>query len=515
MLSWLLLSLWEIGSPFLESEESLNVLSGFILASSVDEPNALISPLFQGQFLLSYLPSALGAHLLPVNDFTLRLPYALIGAAQMPLLLGLVNRSFGKQAALFAGLLLLGTGFFAVNRMASGPAVFVTIELSGALLLLRYIESRERRWLIFSTVVFTFGTLVSITGLFVLLFALGSACFVTSDRKGIGIAASVGAGLLAGVLGVALISEQLFAEWSGFAADESSPSFARALFSDFGTSGLHFGTIFGSWMAYAGFPAAVLVTVGVTEAFLRNRSYRPEIVVLLSLAAAGLLGGLLIGQAEQIALSVVLLLAIASSGWRQLIRQIDSTTAQSMILLTVVAIALAGVVWNQAVFSPETEFTASFSPVRKYVESLDPTIAKDENEALGLKAVSQVLREETGVDDTIFVREDIFATSIKLYATRETSPLMLETFGEDASVLDGAYLVVKGEDETFNAGLSGTINVVENHRVFADGEVFYQLLKFSSNEESFKAPVWWRANVMAAKFESENNHYTDFLVKDH
>jgi uncharacterized membrane protein len=131
MLLGLGLSVWQIGAyPLADGDaEALGVLLGFRLASAVEDPIALGTPFLFGVPPFSYLLTAIEAHMLPVSEFMWRLPYAMAGAMQMPLVLLLTERFFGRRTAAFAGVLMLGTALFALNR-TSGSSL-TSIQTSG------------------------------------------------------------------------------------------------------------------------------------------------------------------------------------------------------------------------------------------------------------------------------------------------------------------------------------------------------------------------------------------------
>jgi hypothetical protein len=178
--------------------------------------------------------------------------------------------------------------------------------------------------------------------------------------------------------------------------------------------------------------------------------------------------------------------------------------------MAIAAIAMGGVVWQQAVFNPETEFTTRLSGVGEYAAALEHGHGLFESDDSGITAVAHVLREETEVDDRVYVRDGVAAGAIRLYAARNALPLKLG-LASDGSGLDGAFLVIKGEDDAFNGGLSGATNVVANHRIYADGEVLYQIVEFSDTGDSFDAPIWWRAEVHGEKLFREQSHFTNYL----
>ncbi len=515
ILLWLLLSLWQIGGfPLAEgNDEALGVLMGFRLASAVDDPTAIGSPFVQGMPPFSYLPGVLGAHLLPVNEFTLRLPFALVGAALMPLLLALVSRAFGRRAAAFAGLLLLGTGLFAINRLALGIGVFMTFEVAGALFLLRYLESGHRRWLVFSSLALTAAALTFLDGATLLAAALAIAWWRRHNRKDVGLAALAGPAVLLGFIGLSLIATSIYGDWPGIATDVSRSGVLSHLIGQDTIFGLSPGAFTDTWLVYVGVPVVLIVVVGLVEAVIHNSTARVPVFILLALAGIHALPWLLLEpRLEHPVFSAPLVLAVAAFGWSQLLRQINSVAAQSVVAMAVVSVALAGVVWNQAVFNPQTEFTSELEPLRAYARSLDHGHGLFDEDVTGIRAIAQVLRNESQLGDRVFVRDGVPAATIKFYAARNVEPLDIELFADGSSSLDEAFLVIKGEDETFNAGLSGATNVLANHRVFADGEVLYQLVQFSQSGEPFQTPIWWRSDVATVRLFRENTRYSDYLT---
>ena len=514
MLLWLLLSLWQIGAyPLTEGDdEALGVLMGFRLASVFDNPIAFGSPFIQGRPPLSYLPTTIGAHLFPVNEFTLRLPYALIGALQMPLLLALTNRAFGRRAAAFAGVMLLGTGLFAINRLTLGTGVFMTLELAGALLLLRYVASSDRRWLILSAMSLAAATLTFLDGAVLLAAVISFAWWKHRNRQDMGIAILSSVGVLVAFAVLSLIASNIYS--NGVYAD--GVLVERGIFTHFTNRisgiGLPDSGFFGSWLVYVGVPIVLLLLIGLAEAIIHRRSHRTAVILLLGLAAVHALPWLFLEpRLEHLVFTVPLVLAVAGFGWAQLLRQLDSIAAQSMVAMAVAAIAMAGVVWQQAVFNPDTEFTASLSELREYALSLDHGHGLFDGDTSGIKAVAHVLREETEPDDRIFVRDGVSAAAVRLYAARSVESLELGRFSDSEFSLDGTFLVIEGEDETFNAGLSGSTTVVANHRIYDEGEVLYQIVEFSEAGEPFTTPIWWRSDVHSERLFREHTAYTDYL----
>lgn len=515
MLLWLLLSLWQIGAfPLAEGDdEALGVLMGFRLASASEDPMALGSPFVQGRPPLSYLPTTLGAHLLPVSDFTLRLPYALIGALQMPLLLALAGRAFGRRAAAFAGLMLLGTGLFALNRLTLGISVFITVEIAGALLLLRYVESGDRRWLVLSAIAFAAAALTFPDGVFLLAAALAIGWWKRRSRRDFGFAMLAGPGMLAAFTVLSLVASRLYSNWSGVDGGLSERGIFGHLAARSGGIGLPGSGFFEIWLVYVGVPVVLLALIGVVEALMHSKPHRVAVILLLALAAAHAIPWLFAEpRLEHPVFVVPLLLAVAGFGWAQLLRQLNSVAAQSMVAMAAAVIAMAGVAWQQAVFNPSTEFSAGPGGLREYALSLDRGHGLFESDSSGIRAVAYVLREETEPGDRVFVRDGVSAGPIRLYAARDVQPLDLNQFADVASGLDGAFLVIRGEDEAFNAGLSGTITVVANHRIFTDGEVLYQIVEFSETGDAFETPVWWRSDIHSDRLFREQSRFTDYLL---
>lgn len=515
MLLWLLLSLWQIGAfPLAEGDdEAAGVLLGFRLASAFDEPSTFWSPFVQGRPLFSYLPSVLGAHLLPVNEFTLRLPYALVGALQMPLLLLITSRIFGKRAAAIAGLMLLGSGLFAINRLALGTGAFMAFELAGALFLLRYIESGQKRWIVFASAALAAATLTYLDGAILLAAALSIAWWRFRSRRDLGLAVLAGPGMLIGFLVISAITGLIFANWQSAPSDFADGGLVGRLFSRSGTIGFSLGDIADTWIVYVGVPVVSLTLIGLVEAVVHNRVARVPMLILLILAGAQIVPWLFLEpRLEHPVFAAPLILVVAAFGWTELLKQLRSPATQGMVAMAIAAVALGGVAWNQAVFNPESEFSTEMQPLREYALSLHHGHGLFDEDSTGIRAISNVLRVETDPGARVFVSEGVSAAAIELYSARDTEELNLDSFAEGGLELDGAYLVIKGEDESFNAGLSGSTNVVANHRVFEDGEALYQLIQFSASGEPFKTPIWWRADVAAGRLFRENTHYTDFLT---
>lgn len=508
ILSWLLLSLWQIGAYPLTNDdaEAFGVLRGFRLASVFEDTSAAGSVFSDGWSLLAYLPTAIGAHMLPVNDFTLRLPYALVGAMQMPLLLAMTGRVFGRRAAAFAGLMLLGTGLFAINRLTVGTGLFITLELAGALCLLRYVELNERRWLILASLAFASATLVFAGGALLLAVALAFAFWKHRDHRDVGIASLAGVGMISAVAAMSVIATMIGSEGniSGISGDSTRFGFSITGF-------------FGTWVVYVGIPVLLLILVGIAEAWIhRHSSERPvtrtAMFLLFGLSAAYTVPWLFLEpRLEHAVLVLPLLLAVAGFGWSRLIDQLSSVATQGVVAIAVAAIAMAGVVWQQAVFNPVTEFTAELDGLREYALSFEQARGIFETDDSAIRAVAHVLRTETEPDARIFVRDGASTGAISLYSARNAHSLDLELFDSAAAEFEGAYLVIKGEDESFNAGLSGVTTVVANHRIFSGGEVLYQVVEFSSTGEPFSAPIWWRAGATGNRLFHEHDHFTDYI----
>ncbi len=510
VLFWLALSLWQIGAfPITGATEAIALLSGLRLATVVDDPAAIVSPVFQERGPLSYLPTAIGAHLFPANEFGMRLPYALMGAAQMPLLIALASRSLGKNASVFAAAILLGTGLFAVNRLASGTSVFTTLELTGALFLLRYVESKERRWLIFASLVFGAATLVFVAGVVPLFVALGVGWWLNRNLRDLSVAALSGLGMVSGSFLLAAVTASVFNSQSELSV--TGNHMVGGLLADLRLTGFHWRSLYAGWFVYVGVPALLLTLVGVAEAVVHRSARRREMAVLLILAAS--ITGSAVVWSEQAVLLLpasLLVIALAAFGWARLVQGLESAAARTLVAMVLVSVGLAGIVWNQAVFNPETEFNSSFGSISEYAISIEPNVARPLLEREGIHAITQVLRDEAKPGATILTRDEDSAAVIALYSARDVTQIDLATPDLNKR-LNGAYLVIEGDDEAFNAGLSGTVRVIENHRVFSDGEVLFQLLKFGHTGEEFETPVWWRADIAASRFGSENTRYTDFL----
>ncbi len=503
--------MWQIGAyPLTDGNaEARGILLGFRLASGIDDPVALGAPFLSGAAPLSYLLTVVGAHMLPAGEFMWRLPYALVGAIQMPVLLLLAERFFGRRAAAFAGMLLIGSGLFAINRLATGASVFMTLELIGAIFLLRYMDDGVRRWLVFSALAFAAAALTVSAGVTMLLAAVGIAWFVRRNRRDVVIAGFTGLGL---VIGYFVIAEMISAIYSNMALSEL-PGMSGGAASRFG---IHVGGFFDSWIVYVGVPVFALVLVGIAEAVIHRYERRTVLFAVLGLVVAFAIPALVVGPVEEHPILILpLLLVIAGYGWSQVTRQLQSVATQGMIAMAVVSIAMAGVVWQQAVFNPANQFTDALSGLREYALSLEHGPGVFEDDGYGIQAVAQVLREETEQGDRIFVRDGVSAAAISLYAARSAEPMNFDDFNGGAAFLDGAFLVIRGEDETFNGGLNGAITVVANHRVFVDEKVLYQVVEFASSGEPFSTPVWWRAEPQIKQFTNEHTDFRDFLTPLH
>ena len=509
MLLWLGLSLWQIGAyPLVDGNaEARGILMGFRLASAVDAPVALGTPFLYGVPPFSYLLTAIGAHMLPAGEFMWRLPYALVGAIQMPLLLLLTERFFGRRASAFAGVLMLGTGLFALNRLATGDSVFIACELAGAFFLLRYIDEGVRRWLMLAVLSFAAAALTVSAGVAFLLAALAVVWLAQHNRRDVILAAVVGFGLLIGYYVVSRVVSAIYAN-NRLLVDPpvSSPDTTTRL-------GIHITGFTDSWLVYVGVPVLALVLVGVAEAVIHREGHRKAVFTVIGLAAAFAVPWVVLGPVgEQPVLVLPMLLVVAGYGWAQVTRQLRSVAAQGMIAMSVVSVVLAGVVWQQAVFNPSTRFTEVLSGLRDYALSLEHGPGLFEDDGYGIQAVAQVLREETMPGDRVFVRADVSAAAVSLYSARSVEVFDFAEFNDGAEFLDGAFLVIKGEDETFNGGLTGTTTVVENHRVFVSDEVRYQVVKFDSSGGPFETPVWWRAEPHVKQFADEHTDFRDFLA---
>lgn len=512
MLAWLLLSLWQLGGFPLAGEASY-VITGFRFASSTDDPLAL-GTLLVGQHLpLSYLPSALGAHMLPVSDFTMRLPYALIGAAQMPLLLAIANRSFGARAAGFAGIVLLGTGLFGLNRVPGGISLFIVLELASVLFLLRYREEHERRWLLLGSLSAAAASLVYIEGLYLVLVAAGVAWATTRSWQDRGFALLAGPGLLAAFSAIALLVRELYSQSANASMYVSISNMFTAALNELKPFSISPVAVNESLAVYIGVPGLLILLIGVAEALFHNRVQRATLLFLIGTGLGFAATLLVLGSPlERHVVVVPLFILVAGFGWSQLIKQLDSPATQAMVALCVASVAMAGVVWNQAVFTPGTEFTERLSGVREFALSLRHGTGLSEDDGKGLKALAQVIRDETPLDSRVLVRDGVSAAAVELYAARSADQLSLSDIGSANEELARGFLVVKGEDEAFNAGLNGTTTVVANHRVFSGGESLYQLIHLDSDGEPFDASVWWRADAAAGRLAREHSDFPDYLA---
>ena len=96
---WVSVNLYAAGSfEFSEGEDEItNVLHAMRIADFYREPVSLGSLLVQERPPLSYLFAVPFLWVLPVNEFTLRLPHALFGILQLPIVFGIANALFGKR----------------------------------------------------------------------------------------------------------------------------------------------------------------------------------------------------------------------------------------------------------------------------------------------------------------------------------------------------------------------------------------------------------------------------------
>jgi hypothetical protein len=509
MLLWLGLSLWQIGVyPLTDGDaEARGILLGFRLASAVDDPVALGTPFLYGVPPFSYLLAAISAHMLPAVEFMWRLPYALVGAMQMPLILLLTERFFGRRSSAFAGVLMLGTGLFALNRLTTGDSVFIVCELAGAFLLLKYIDEGTRRWLILAVLSFVAAALTESAGVAFLFAALAVVWLAQRNRRDIVFASVAGFGPLIAYHVVSRIVSVIFANNRSLIAlpELSSSTTARP--------GIQLTGFMDSWLVYAGVPVLALVLVGLAEAFIRREWHRKAILAVIGLSAVFAVPWLVMGPVEEQPILVLpMWIVVAGYGWAQVTHHLHSVAAQGMVAMSVVSVVLAGVVWQQAVFNPATRFTDALLGLRDYALSLEHGPGLFEDDGYGIKAVAQVLREETDPGDRVFVRADVSAAAVSLYSARSVEVFDFADFNDGVEFPDQAFLVIRGEDETFNGGLSGTTSVVANHRIFVDDRVLYQVVKFDSSGEPFQTPVWWRAEPHIRQFADEHTDFRDFLT---
>jgi 4-amino-4-deoxy-L-arabinose transferase-like glycosyltransferase len=369
---------------------------GFRLASAFEDPIAFGLPFAHSRPLFSYLPTTIRAHLLPVNEFTLRLPYALIGALQMPLLLLLTIRAFGRRAVGFAGVMLLGTGLFAINRLTLGISVFIVFELAGALLMLRYAELKDRKWLISAAALLATSALTFFDGALLLAAALGFAWWTHRDKRDFGLSVLASAGVLVAFAALSMIAISIYSNGASF----GNGLVQQDLFSQFvdraGGIGLPDIGFFESWFVYVGVPVVLLLLIGLVEALIHSRSHRTALMLLLGLAAANAVPWLFLEpRMEHPAFAAPLVIAVAGFYWAQLMRQLKSVATQGMGAMAVAAVAMAGVVWQQAVFNRESEFTAGLKELRAYTLFLEHGRGLLDGDTSGIRAVAHMLREET------------------------------------------------------------------------------------------------------------------------
>lgn len=148
----LLLRLWGLGDRAVHHDESLH---GFFAWDLYQGRQYFHNPLTHGMFLFHIIAGSF--FLFGDNDFTLRLPMALFGAALVatPLLL---RPRMGQTAALLASLMLtFSPALLYFSRFARNDifiAVF-TIVLIGAMF--RYIDERKNRWLYIAAAALALG----------------------------------------------------------------------------------------------------------------------------------------------------------------------------------------------------------------------------------------------------------------------------------------------------------------------------------------------------------------------
>ena len=204
---------------------------------------------------------------------------------------------------------MLGTGLFAINRLATGESVFMAFELAGVVFLLKYLDDASRRWLLFSMIAFVGGALTISAGAVFLVTTLAIAWFVHRNRRDVAFAAATGTGMLAGYFMLAAVvsvaySRLSLVEPSGLALDSGW------------TFGLYPGGFVDSWIVYAGVPALALVLVGVAEAVIHRDQHRIAGLALPVMAFAFALPWVVMepsGVTPVLALPIMV--AVAGYGW--------------------------------------------------------------------------------------------------------------------------------------------------------------------------------------------------------
>ena len=103
-----------------------------VFKSSIPSPLLLLMwplPRFGSRPPLTYLFAVQFLWILPLNEFTLRLPYALFGIFQLPLVFKTSEMLFGRRVAVVAMAIFACSGMFAINRLSFGISVYVFMEM--------------------------------------------------------------------------------------------------------------------------------------------------------------------------------------------------------------------------------------------------------------------------------------------------------------------------------------------------------------------------------------------------
>ena len=92
----------------------------------------------------TYLFSVPFRWILPLNEFTLRLPYALFVIFQLPLVFKTSEMLFGRRVGVVAMAIFACSGMLAINRLLFGISVYVFMELLALFWLVRYVHLGEK-----------------------------------------------------------------------------------------------------------------------------------------------------------------------------------------------------------------------------------------------------------------------------------------------------------------------------------------------------------------------------------
>jgi len=208
----LMLYAWRLGDApvYLSPDEAIIAVDAHTLATTGADVTGQRLPLFfriqipgeerWGWFTPTiFYAIALVLKLLPLTEWTVRLPTACLGALDVALIFAIARRVFPHvtYAAIAAALLAFAPGHFILSRYALDYLYPLPFTLGWLLCLLVFLERRDRRWLVASTVCLGLGFYSYIAGVVLMSMYLAvTVAVLASIRQPRGAYAVAAAGFL-------------------------------------------------------------------------------------------------------------------------------------------------------------------------------------------------------------------------------------------------------------------------------------------------------------------------------